>query len=276
MNLSHVAIVVVGTFKVDCNVGLTVQDTQMSWSLPCIKPHEGLVDRPRGATVNPATSGQVIGIKNSNYNAVPKNAADFSGPAKLRPGFARIYHNAAQKEISMRLAILALAMTPSLAFAAGSGSSSAPAPTQTITDCAAGLVFDLATQSCMSPDDSTNDDSARMDDIRSLSHTGRYADALAVLATLTDQSDPMALTYYGFATRKSGDVDAGMAFYQAALAIDPGNLLARSYMGQAHVEAGQMLAASLQLREIMARGGAGTWAETSLSQAIASGRTYSY
>ena len=176
----------------------------------------------------------------------------------------------------MRMTILALALTPMTAFAAGSGSSEAPAPTETLTQCTAGLVFDLATQTCMTPEASTNDDSARMDDIRALSHDGRYGDALAVLATMPDQNDPMVLTYYGFATRKAGDVDAGMAFYAQALSIDPDNLLARSYMGQAHVEAGAMFMASLQLHEINARGGAGTWAQVSLANAIASGRTFSY
>jgi len=176
----------------------------------------------------------------------------------------------------MRMTLLALALTPTISFAAGSDNSDAPKPTESVTQCAEGLVFDLATQSCMTPDQTTNQDSARMEDIRSLSHAGRYGDALALLATMPDQADPMVLTYYGFATRKAGDVAAGMAFYEQALAVDPDNLLARSYMGQAHVEAGAMFAAALQLNEIEARGGAGTWAATSLADAIATGRTYSY
>ena len=47
-------------------------------------------------------------------------------------------------------------------------------------------------------------------------------------------------------------------------------------MGQGKVAAGDKVAAVIQLREIQARGGAGTWAETSLRSAIETGTTYSY
>lgn len=177
----------------------------------------------------------------------------------------------------MRLTLLTTALlVPSIAFAAGSSSSDAPKPTETVEQCAEGLVFDLATQSCMSPEDSTNDDSAMMDDIRSLSHAGRYADALVLLAKMSDQRDPLVLTYYGFATRKAGDVAAGMAFYEQALAVDPDMILARSYMGQAYVEQGKIEMARAQLDEIRKRGGEGTWAEVSLASAVATGATYNY
>lgn len=177
----------------------------------------------------------------------------------------------------MRLTLMTTALLiPTLAFAAGSDSSDAPKPTETVKQCAEGLVFDLATQSCMAPGESTNDDNAMMDDIRSLSHDGRYGDALVLLAKMSDQTDPLVLTYYGFATRKAGDVAAGMAFYEDALAVDPDMILARSYMGQAFVEQGKTELAKAQLTEIQARGGAGTWAEVSLSNAIKTGATYSY
>ncbi len=176
----------------------------------------------------------------------------------------------------MRLAILALTLAPGLAFAAGSDSFDAPTPSETVTQCTEGLVFDLATQTCMTPEESTNDDSAMMDDIRSLSHAGRYADALAVLALMPDQTDPMVLTYYGFATRKAGDLNAGMASYAQALAVDSQNLLARSYRGQAFVEQGEIDLAQADLTEIRMRGGRGTWAEQSLAAAIATGVTYSH
>lgn len=177
----------------------------------------------------------------------------------------------------MRLTLIITALLiPTLAFAAGSGRSDAPTPTETVKQCAEGLVFDLATQSCMTPAASTNDDSAMMDDIRSLSHEGRYDDALVLLAKMSDQTDPLVLTYYGFVTRKAGDVAAGMAFYEQALDVDPDMILARSYMGQAYVEQGKMTLAKAQLAEIQARGGADTWAEVSLATAISTGTTYSY
>ena len=65
-------------------------------------------------------------------------------------------------------------------------------------------------------------------------------------------------------------------YYDQALTRNPDNILARSYMGQGKVAAGDKVAAVIQLREIQARGGAGTWAETSLRSAIETGTTYSY
>ncbi|MEO0830247.1 MAG: tetratricopeptide repeat protein, partial [Pseudomonadota bacterium] len=76
--------------------------------------------------------------------------------------------------------------------------------------------------------------------------------------------------------RKSGKVEEGMAYYQAAIAKNPDNFLVRSYMGQAYVEQGAYDLAAAQLTEIRARGGRQTWAEISLRNALASGKTYSY
>lgn len=177
----------------------------------------------------------------------------------------------------MRLTTLALAtLLPSLGFAAGSDDPVPPAPTPTQTECTDGLIWDLATQTCLPPDQSTNDDNARLDDIRALAYAGQYQMALGLLDTLTNRASPLALTYYGFTHRMAGQVDLGMAYYRDAIAADPANHLARSYMGQAHVIAGDIALAQVQLTEIQMRGGAGGWAETALASAIASGKTASY
>lgn len=177
-----------------------------------------------------------------------------------------------------RSAILAaafLALAPSLALAAGSQSEAPPTPTETTETCADGLIFDLATQTCMTPDQSTNDDAAMMDAVRELAYAGRHADARSVLDGL-NPADSMVQTYLGFTARKLGDVDAGMAHYQTALAIDPANNLARSYMGQGLVEAGDLIGARAQLTEIRARDGRQTWPEIALRMAIDSGSGPSY
>jgi len=176
----------------------------------------------------------------------------------------------------MRLTTLTLALLPMAAIAAGSGGDVAPKPSETTTVCSDGLVWDLATQSCMSPEDSTNDDSARMNDVRELAYEGYYQAALDVLDTLENPQAPLALTYYGFAHRKAGRVALGMSYYNAALDADPNNLLARSYMGQGHVASGDMVLAQAQLTEIRMRGGRDTWAEASLVQAMATGVGPSY
>ena len=176
----------------------------------------------------------------------------------------------------MRLTTIALALFPVAAFAAGGGSDTTPTPSETTTVCEEGQVFDLATQACMDPAESTNDDSARMNDVRELAYEGYLQAALDVLDTLEDPQSTMALTYYGFTHRKAGRLEIGQTYYEAALTVDPDNVLARSYMGQGYAEAGQMALAQAQLTEIRMRGGRGTWAEFSLRQAIQTGAGYSY
>jgi hypothetical protein len=173
------------------------------------------------------------------------------------------------------IAVGFLTLAPILAFAAGSETDTPPTPTETTETCADGLIFDLATQTCMTPDQSSNDDNAMMDAVRELSYDGRYADARTVLDGL-DADDTMVQTYYGFTARKMGDVDGAMAFYQTALALDPDNNLARSYMGQGMVAMGDLIGAQNQLSEIRARDGRQSWPEIALRMAIDSGTGPSY
>ena len=176
----------------------------------------------------------------------------------------------------MRLTALALVFCPLPAFAVGGFDITPPTPSETTTVCEEGFVWDLATESCVLPEDSTNDDSARLNDVRELAYAGRYQTTLRVLESLENPETSLALTYYGFVYRKSGQVALGRSYYLQALQADPDNILARSYMGQGFVVSGEILLARAQLNEIRARGGAGTWAETALAQAIASGQAYDY
>lgn len=176
----------------------------------------------------------------------------------------------------MRLTSLIFALFPMAALAVGTETDTPPTPSETTTTCAEGLVWDLATQSCMTPEASTNDDSARLNDVRELAYQGYYQAALNVLDTMDNPQSSMALTYYGFAHRKAGRVDLGMTYYDAALVADPDNILARSYMGQGHVVSGDVGLAQVQLSEIRMRGGRGTWAEAALQQAISTGQGSSY
>ena len=54
----------------------------------------------------------------------------------------------------------------------------------------------------------------------------------------------------GYAKRKLGNVDEGMAYYQRALAIDPNNADTREYLGEAYVETGRMDLAKAQLASV--------------------------
>lgn len=178
----------------------------------------------------------------------------------------------------MRLTTLIAAtlIIPAIAFAAGSDDTSAPATTKTATECKADQVYDTTTKTCLDAKSDLIDDNARYDAVRELAYGAQYGRALQILASMSDQSESRVLTYYGFIARKQGDMGAGMAYYDAALTANADNILARSYMGQGLVQLGQIEAASLQLAEIRARGGAGSWAETALDRAIQTGVTTNY
>lgn len=172
-------------------------------------------------------------------------------------------------------AALALAL-PLAALAAGSDSSSPPKPTGTTQTCTKGLVFDAGSGKCVAPKDSRLDDDMRYEAVREFAYAGQYGNALATLDAMSEQDSDRVLTYRGFLARKTGDMETGMAFYRAALAVNPDNLLVRSYMGQAFVEMGNLEAAREQLTEIRRRGGRTGWPEFALRSAIKQGKGYSY
>ncbi|APE43952.1 hypothetical protein BOO69_11445 [Sulfitobacter alexandrii] len=166
---------------------------------------------------------------------------------------------------------LALPLATTAAHAAGGGNETAPKKPK----CETGQVYDKATKTCIVAKDSQLDTDTLYETVRELAYAGRYADAQVILAEMP-QDDDRTLTYLGFTHRKMGHAEAAMGYYREALVVNPDNVLARSYMGQGFVEAGNVSAALAQLRAIRAHGGTGTWAEASLRQAIATGRTFSY
>ena len=178
----------------------------------------------------------------------------------------------------MRVALAAalLAVLPGLAPAASGGSQAPPPTTPTTAECSEGRVYDAERGGCVLIERSSLDDDGLYEAARELAHAGRIDDALAALLRMSDQSEGRVLTYRGFAARKSGDAAAAMTFYRAALAIDPANHAARSYMAQGMVEAGDIAGARAELREIRVRGGRGEWPEVSLRLAIEGGRGFSY
>lgn len=166
---------------------------------------------------------------------------------------------------------VALPFVASGAWAAGGGDEMAPSKPK----CETGQVYDKKTKSCVAAEESNLDVDSLYENLRELAYAGRYAEAQAVLAQMPAEDD-RTLTYLGFTSRKMGNVDAAMTYYNAALRVNPANVLARSYMGQALVEQGKVADAMFQLREIRNHGGSGSWAEASLRTAIATGKTFNY
>lgn len=181
------------------------------------------------------------------------------------------------------IAGLTIGLTSGFAWAAGGGSggegggsTDAPAATQTSKDCKKTEIWDEKAQKCAPAQDSRFNDDDRYRAVRELAWVGQPERALSVLATMQEGDSDRVLTYKGFAHRKAGRLEEGLLHYARALAQNPDNILARSYLGQAYVEMNEMELARQELAEIQARGGAGTWAEASLAQAIATGLTYNF
>ncbi|MEM9350874.1 MAG: hypothetical protein AAGA47_11485 [Pseudomonadota bacterium] len=174
-----------------------------------------------------------------------------------------------------RILALILAAAPGFALAAGGGSATPPKPTSTTTECKDGQVYNEDTQSCVMIQDSSLDADKAYEAVRELAYAGRYGDAQMILTTM-DQADDRVQTYWGFTHRKMGNTDLAMAAYYGALATNPDNHLARSYMGQHYAEIGGTEMARAQLIEIHLRGGGDTWAYQALEDAIKTGRGASY
>lgn len=162
------------------------------------------------------------------------------------------------------------------ALAAGGGDSAAPKPTNTTKTCKGAKVWDDQKQRCVAPKQSSLDPDEMYDAVRELAYAGRYSDAQAVLAAMPDQTDSRVLTYWGFTYRKQGYSEQALSYYTQAIAQDPQNHLARSYMGQGFVTEGKYGLALEQWKIIRATGGSDSWAEVSLREALLSGQTQSY
>jgi tetratricopeptide (TPR) repeat protein len=162
------------------------------------------------------------------------------------------------------------------AFAAGEASDeTAPPPkTETTAKCTGGKVWDKKKKACVEPDQSGFNDDGLYEAAREFAYAGQYDNAIRVLQLARNQDDPRILNYLGYANRKAGRMELGMSYYKRALQADENYILARSYMGQALIEQGDVDGAKIQLVEIRDRGGEDSWAYRSLLQALNGYRSY--
>ena len=129
----------------------------------------------------------------------------------------------------------------------GSGSSGGGTPS-----CKPGYVYDANTKTCVKTSSGLLDDEQLYQQGRALALGGHYEEALGALAAVQNQNDSRVLTMIGYAKRKLGNFDEGVAFYKQALAIDPDNADTREYLGEAYVERGQMDLAKAELANVQA------------------------
>lgn len=177
----------------------------------------------------------------------------------------------------IRLA-LALCLAPLPAFAVGETDDydAPPAPTETTIRCEAPQVWDMGSKACVDPKDARLDDDRRYQAAREYAWAGQPEAALDVLAAMAEGETDRVLTYMAFASRKAGRLGEGLVLYARALALNPDNHLARSYLGMAYAEIGALPQAEAQLAEIRARGGAGGWPEVALARVIVGDRDIGY
>lgn len=162
--------------------------------------------------------------------------------------------------VSLASMLVAAPLSIAPAFSAGNGG--APAPS-----CAKGKVYDTKSKKCV-PKTSAVDDDSIYETGRSLAMEGRYGEAIEVLSLAKDKTDPRILNYLGYSHRKQGRVLVGLGYYQEALRNNPDYTLVREYMGEAHLQLGDVASAKEQLGEIEKRCGKGCSEYTELASQI--------
>jgi tetratricopeptide (TPR) repeat protein len=155
------------------------------------------------------------------------------------------------------------------AFAASGGGSSGGSSGGNTPSCKPGYVYDSNKKTCVKATSGLFDDKQLYAQGRALALAGRYAEALGALTAVRNQNDSMVLTMIGYAKRKSGSFDEGMAYYQRALAIDPKNVNTREYLGEAYAEKGSMDLARAELVKVEALCGTECEQYQDLAKAIA-------
>lgn len=149
------------------------------------------------------------------------------------------------------------------AYAAGGGGGD-PVPT-----CRKGQVYDKKTKKCVDQQgQGVIDDESLYATGRQLALAGRYGEAITVLSLAENKADPRILNYLGYAHRKQGRVLVGLGYYQEALKADPDYTLVREYLGEAHLQLGDVASAREQLGEIEKRCGKGCEEYAELSAQI--------
>jgi tetratricopeptide (TPR) repeat protein len=121
---------------------------------------------------------------------------------------------------------------------------------------------------CVPAEQGKIDDDSIYETGRALAMNGRYDEAIKILTLAADKTDPRILNYLGYSHRKSGRVLVGLGYYQEALRNDPDYTLVREYLGEAHLQLGDVAAAREQLGEIERRCGKGCTEYAELSAHI--------
>jgi tetratricopeptide (TPR) repeat protein len=119
-----------------------------------------------------------------------------------------------------------------------------------LTTCAPGQVWDTKHHKCLVRRSGVLPDPDLTEYAFALAKADRYQEAIDVLDLLNNPYTPRALNYRGYATRKLGHTDEGIAYYLKAVALDPSYPQVREYLGEAYVIEGKYDLAKDQLATI--------------------------
>jgi len=162
--------------------------------------------------------------------------------------------NARRALTSAALAIAFAAAAP-YALAAGGGNSGSGgggggAKQSDLTTCPKGQVWDDKTKRCVTMKSEVLPDAQLVEYAYALAKAQRFDEALQTLDLLKDPNTPRALNYRGYATRKLGRTDEGIAYYLKSVAMDPNYAQVREYLGEAYALQGKFDLARQQLDTI--------------------------
>ena len=166
------------------------------------------------------------------------------------------------------MAIAALPLFVAPAFTAGEGGSGSGGNSGGTTQCKKGEVWDKKKKKCVTPQYGMLDDDSIYEAGHDLAMAGRYDEAISVLTLAANKQDPRILNYLGYSHRHSGRVTVGLGYYEEALRINPDYTLVREYLGEAHLQIGDLAGAQKQLSEIEKRTGKGSREYGMLSEQI--------
>ena len=178
-----------------------------------------------------------------------------------RQPFASLGKNCAAMTVAIGIAIASPALAAGGGSSGGSGAANTPA-------CKTGYVWNAKKNVCVKATSSLLDDKTLYAEGHDLALAGRYQEALDALGAVKNK-DSMTLTMIGYATRKMGNYDQGLAYYQQALALDTNNVNTREYLGEAYAEKGHIDLAQAELVKVGALCGTDCEQYRDLAAAIA-------
>lgn len=158
--------------------------------------------------------------------------------------------------------MIGLPLSGGAALAAGGGGGGGDT-----MECPAGQVYDKSTKKCVAKS-SALDTETLFEAGRALAYAGKYDEAISVLRLAEGRKQPGVYNMLGYAHRKQGRLLIALGYYEEALRLDPDYVLTREYLGEAHLQMGDLASAREQLDEIAKRCGKNCAEYTELDRQI--------